>query len=352
MKSKAQVPSIPPSIRQAAAAWRTLHDAGLDEAQEAEFVAWLEADERHAIAFGEISTTWDTFSKLKAVPPAGSVPDPDLLAPARTSSAGRRLGWPAFGLAALAAAALMAIVFTAWPRPKAASTPASAVTQSTQAGERIDLPDGSVVQMNTATSIAVDYTPDERRIRLIRGEAHFVVAKNPRRPFVVLSHNVAVRAVGTAFNVQEMAGAVRVLVTEGTVQVRDSETAKSLLPPPTGPRNASDETLLHAGQQVVVPLSGAAAEALVDVAPADAVKLLGWREHRLEFVDVPLAQVVAEFNRLNQHQLVIADPELGAVRFGGSFAPQAQDAFVRLLEADFGVTAERQGDRTILRRSH
>jgi ferric-dicitrate binding protein FerR (iron transport regulator) len=40
---------------------------------------------------------------------------------------------------------------------------------------------------------------------------------------------------------------------------------------------------------------------------------------------------------------------LNAQRFGGSFPASDTMTFVRMLEADFGVVAERQGDETRLR---
>ena len=60
------------------------------------------------------------------------------------------------------------------------------------------LDDGTVVELNGGAEIEVQFTAAERRLRLVRGEAHFQVAKNPLRPFVVEAGGVAVRAVGTA----------------------------------------------------------------------------------------------------------------------------------------------------------
>jgi len=58
---------------------------------------------------------------------------------------------------------------------------------------------------------------------------------------------------------------------------------------------------------------------------------------------------VDEFNRYNRHKLVIADPRLAARRFGGTFAVGDHEELVRLLEANFGVMAERGATATRLR---
>src|SRR5204863_5888557 len=80
-------------------------------------------------------------------------------------------------------------------------------------------PDGSVVELNRGAVVSAHFTASERRMRLVSGEANFKVAKDPQRPFVVEARGVAVRAVGTAFNVRIDAVSVEVLVTEGVVNV-------------------------------------------------------------------------------------------------------------------------------------
>ena len=89
------------------------------------------------------------------------------------------------------------------------------------------LSDGTRITLNTNSELKVDYSQDRRRIYLLRGEAHFDVAKNPQRPFVVYAGEGMVWAVGTAFNVRYQHGSdansqdnyIDVTVTEGTIKV-------------------------------------------------------------------------------------------------------------------------------------
>jgi transmembrane sensor len=61
---------------------------------------------------------------------------------------------------------------------------------------------------------------------------------------------------------------------------------------------------------------------------------------------------VAEFNRRNAVQIVVADPELAAVRISASFRSDNIDGFVRLVEMGFGARADRNGTNEIrLRRA-
>jgi transmembrane sensor len=215
--------------------------------------------------------------------------------------------------------------------------------------ERLTLADGTVVDLNHGGKIETDFTAELRRVRLVSGEAHFTVAKNPARPFVVDAGGVAVRAVGTAFGVRRGSGAVEVLVTEGKVQVE-----RSAAPSVTAaPKVESSPTPLVAGERAVVQM--AAPERPPSVAAVSAQEIsraLAWQGVRLEFEALPLAQVVAEFNLRNAQRLVVGDAATGRLRVGGSFRADHVEAFVRLLEASFGVVAERRADGAIeLRRT-
>ena len=67
---------------------------------------------------------------------------------------------------------------------------------------------------------------------------------------------------------------------------------------------------------------------------------------------LPLREAVVLFNRRNETQLVLSDDKLGGQKIGGTFAADQVEAFVRLLEKDGDVVAERRGAREIaLRRA-
>jgi transmembrane sensor len=342
---------LPPSrgtetdaIEAAAAVWLARRDQGMNEAETAAFIRWLQQDARHAETFAELAEAWRDFDRLQVVRPAGGTrPDPALLAP---RSRRRHVGfWAAASLGTAAAIAFLAL---AWPHSPAPAGLRQNVATAVGVLQRTVLPDGSVVQVNTDSAVEVQYTATERRVRLVRGEAHFTVAKNPDRPFIVSAGQVAVRAVGTAFNVRLRPTAVEVLVTEGKVQVNDSVQGGSLLMPKAG----GETPLLVANERAVIPtqaVTGRAAAQVQPVAPVEIARALAWQERRLEFYDVPLREVVAEFNRYNTHQIVIADSRLLERRFTSTFRPDGYPEFVRLLEASYGVIAEHGDERTVLR---
>ena len=81
------------------------------------------------------------------------------------------------------------------------------------------LVDGSILKINTDSQVQVDYSDNVRKIRLLRGEAHFQVSHNANWPFEVYAGTRMVKAIGTAFSVQLSNDSVQVTVSEGRVDI-------------------------------------------------------------------------------------------------------------------------------------
>ncbi len=333
-----------------AAEWIGRHDGGLDAAEQADFERWLLADARHAAAFARLERCSLALDRLAAVPGARA-PVPERAAPA---------WWRRPALAEAAAAVLATAVFVGAPFGGSRPFEQSAATAVGEA-RTLRLPDGSRIVLNTDSAVRVAYGADRRAIELTRGEAHFEVAKDARRPFTVRVGGVAVRAVGTAFNVRRQADSVEVLVTEGRVDVRETHEGRSLIaapaerPAPAG--DADAVPVLTAGQRMRVTGIATAdgvrpVSAAPEVMPAPEVeRRLAWRERRLEFGPTPLAELLAEFNRYSARRLVIVDPAIERTSVGGAFRTGDAETLVQLLETNFDIAAERHGDEIRLRRS-
>jgi len=346
-------PSATDTIDAVASQWLARRDRGLTAAEQDAYLQWLREDSRHGPAITRLEKVWGVLDQLTEWRPKHSPqPNPDLLAPKRRG----RIYW--LSTAAFAAAAAIALLlFVDLPR--------SAVPVRRQAiihpgPERMALEDGSVIELNAGAKVEVHYTPEERRVQLVRGEAHFTVAKNHDRPFIVSADKVAVRAVGTAFSVALDQKEVSVLVTEGTVQVAEHAEAAS----PAGPAGATDPVSgaevpvatavpLSAGQQTVIALDSGmrAVPDIQDLTPAQMERSLAWQGMRLEFREMPLSDVVNEFNRYNRQKLVVNDAETAAILVAGTFRADNVEAFVRLLDSGFGVNAFPRGDEIVLRKA-
>jgi len=332
-----------------ASAWLARRDRGLTATEQDAYLEWLRADLRHGVMIAHLEKTWGALDALAEWRPAHSArPNPDLLATprARPRRWARLTKFP-FAVRTLAAAAAVALGIFVLQSNVPETPPSSGTVRVIPSPERLTLEDGSVVELNHGGKIETEFTAEMRRVRLVRGEAHFTVTKNPARPFIVEANGVAVRAVGTAFNVRHASDAVEVLVTEGKVQVERPVAAivSSRVQSPITP------TALVAGERAIVDTTAPAAQPVVAaVTPTEMARALSWQGVRLEFAELPLAEVVTEFNLRNRQQLVVEDAATGRLRVGGSFRADNVDAFVRLLEASFGVSAQRRADGVLVLR--
>jgi transmembrane sensor len=355
--SSRQHDPIPEAILETASLWLARRDRGLSAAEQDDYMQWLRADPRHAEALAQHAAALERMMQLYEWTPAHDTePNPDLFAPAPPRN---RVRWRWAG-SALAAAAAVAVGLLLWERPWSQADPAFAAGPRSylRVNERFALPDGSRVELKDGTQLVVQYSGSERRVKLAGGEAHFSVWRDAARPFVVDAAGVEVRAVGTAFNVRLDPQTVQVLVTEGRVGVRGPmtedggrNTAPSVASggPSPVPGHPSSEIIVTVGQKAIVSRAAVSAPAIAPVTTDDIARELAWQAPRLEFNETPLAEAVAEFNRLNRHQIEIGDPALGDRRIGGTFRPDNVDGFLRSLESALDVRADRvDGERTVL----
>jgi transmembrane sensor len=329
----------------AAAEWLAKHDRGLTAAEQDAFLDWLAADPRHGewLALHR-RTTGDFAGLMQWRPEHSEEPNPDLLAPPR-----RPLRWLA--PVALAAAAALAVSLTLW-RPWANHDATPAVADY----ERRILEDGSTVELNRGAAITVAYAAGERRVALVRGEALFTVAKNPARPFIVRAGGVDVRAVGTAFNVRLSGPAVEVLVTEGRVAVDHgpaSAPESASRSSPAEVRSPASElrvpiSEISAGHRATIVPAVAAAPRIEPVTAAEIARALAWQPQLLDFSSVPLRLALAEFNRRNRVQFVLADPHLAELPIVASIRSNNIEGFARFLAETAGVRVERRSETEIV----
>jgi transmembrane sensor len=343
-KPEAQNAKAPDAIERTAADWVLRRENGLSSDEEKEFSLWLKEAPRHEQVYAETAETAQLLGNLRFHTPQGTV--------SFTQNVRSQQRRASFMRAALAVAAVTVVVLFGWRQlvPTASSFSQSVATQ-VGGLQKLELPDGSVVLLNTNTAVDVRYLKFERRVKLVRGEAYFIVAKNPARPFYVEAGSVAVRAVGTAFNVCMQSDSVNVLVTEGKVRVAENSNGAADV---QNKRSEDQSPVLSVGNLGQVPLgtdNTSVSESIVItlIEPRAIKSVLAWQEGRLEFFEKPLSEVVAEFNRYNKHKVVIADPALAARRFGGAFASHQIEPLLEVLEQSFGVISEERGDETVIR---
>ncbi len=248
-------------------------------------------------------------------------------------------------VAAACGAGLIAFA-SLWVAPRKSSpeavVPAPAVFASVPEGRH--LPDGTLVELRPGARLTVDFSDAVRRVVLESGEAHFSVAKNPARPFVVVAGGVEVRAVGTAFAVAMSRGQVGVLVTEGRVALGRSANANPSAVA-TDPGSVRTLATLGAGDRVRVEVGSTeapiTAPLVEQLSAPEVARELAWRMPQLTLSATRLSEVIPVFNRYGPERLVL-DPALGELRLGGVLRADNTPALLSLLKNEFGVEAERR----------
>jgi transmembrane sensor len=321
----------------------------------AAFDQWKNADPRHAAAYARLAATWQALNRIQVVRPsekepinsdyfgvvdASSLRLEKALQQASANSFARlpsRAALPRWPSISVAAAMLLAISGF-W----IANIVGASHTFTTSVGgfQRIVLEDQSTLYLNTNSEVHVALSPHIRKVELVRGEASFEVAHDPSRPFIVAAGKTAVRAVGTKFDVRRLDNDVEVIVDEGKVVVGASEILETA-------QMAVTSTLLHVSAGQTARSTGGNVNLMP--LPKDGIaRKLAWQNQILIFDGDSLADVVMQFNRYNDRQLIIADPALATLRIGGYFRPTNLDAFVSVLQSDFNVRVNKQGTQLIL----
>lgn len=243
----------------AAATWFSRR-GNLDVQQQADFAAWLAADAQHAQAYAQLKDTHRAARKIPALVAARwAVPAPSPRRPLLRS----------LRVLPYAAAAMLLLSVAEGGYQWWQQQPTFSQSYATARGQRlaVALPDGSSMQLDTATQLHVTLYRQRREVRLAHGEALFQVQAKQGQPFNVLSGPLTVTVVGTQFSVRNTVahdGKLRVAVQHGQVRVAGAR---------------QDLVDLRAGQGVSSD-AGGRLSAIASLAPGSVAP---WRDGRVTF---------------------------------------------------------------------
>lgn len=208
------------------------------------------------------------------------------------------------------------------------------------------LSDGSEIVVGAMSLLSVNFTSDRRTVVLEKGEALFTVAKNSRRPFVVVAASGSITAIGTAFNVRRDDGRVVVTVTHGTVEFNRTKIDSDDAVMASHQMSSAPETLqLTAGQQAIYNSRG-----LNIASIQDPVAVTTWQSGRLQYRAEPLKYVVAGVNRYSQREITIGDSSVEDMVFTGSVFQDQTEEWLAGLEEVFPIEVVPMGNEKVLLR--
>ena len=301
-----------------AAEWRVRLDVNATEADRAAFDQWLAADRDHAKAWHEIGVTWHTLSRARQ--PGAT----DALERVRQEEKreSRRLLRNTVG-------GVLLLVVAGWLSLSLDSPSHLLADHHTAIGERVSiaLPDGTRLDLNTASAVDVLFDDRYRRIVLHDGELHITVARDTNRPLEIVTTEGTVRALGTRFSVRKLdrEDAIRVTVYESRVRLCIDEN--------------EDCRRLQGGEQVQ-----AGAGRIGQISTVIKGSSPSWLRGRLEVSDQPVTAVLDELTRHHRGLLRYDRDALAGLRVSGTLPlddiPRALDA----LAATLPITITRYTD--------
>ena len=291
-----------------------------------ELDAWLEESPRNRAVFWRLEHGWAMSDRIVAL----NLPAKPYVAVGVVRASLTRFG--------IAAAASIIPILAGW-MILFHDAPAPPLTEyTTQVGGRkvISLADGSTIDLNTDSSIRLDFSSKSRMVYLDRGEAFFDVAHDRKRPFIVRSGDREILDIGTKFVVRKAGEQFVAAVVEGRVKFGRIEKGK-----------VGGDQILDAGDRVIseghTSLVVYDDEKYID-------KMIGWRSGMLIFDRATLSQAAAEFNRYNRRKLIVSREGLEDVQIGGSFSASNLDGFARLLGEAYGLSVRNTPEQIIISR--
>jgi transmembrane sensor len=221
--------------------------------------------------------------------------------------------WTAGRLAAMAALLSVVVFGITW----------LAFTFGAGGDRTINLEDGSVLAVSAGSRYAVEYTAEERRVELDRGEVLFHVARDVARPFRVHVRGATVQAVGTQFRLSggQGGGFFLLEVVEGRVLVQPEGEGKH-------------ELHLVLGQRVRIYPDGRAV-------PVEGMAKTSDEAVPVNYRYVPLASIVSDLDALPTRQRIVLSPGARAYLFSGRLSKNDAPLLVAILrgrEEELDVT--------------
>ncbi len=219
-----------------------------------------------------------------------------------------RSGWKSFGHLQVTLTVVVTMLLIIGGVRWGATNLVTVTSYQTAFGERetVTLSDGTVIELNTRTSLSVHMSTRERRVVLEDGEAYFTVAHEEERPFIVNAKGGHIRDIGTQFSVYTQEDRVLVAVKEGSVHISLDESEHQ-------DSNVTHSRQLTAGVRMAYTHTGRWTE----VERIDSHMIAAWREGKIVFEGMALNEAIQEIKRYWPEQIILADTSLADTEVRG-----------------------------------
>lgn len=278
------------TVDEQAALWvARLQSSDVTPAERAACADWCAANPAHQQAYTEFRELWGRMAAIPAPPPRAR---------------------PGPGHAACAGAAMLLCVGLVLAGPRLwLELRADAIAPTGQI-LHLTLPDGSLLDLDSGSAVALDFDQGRRNVRVLRGAVFAEVRPDPAHPFTVTAGPISARALGTRYGTSAKA----VIVTEGRVETRTPQGAVTL----------------GAGESAALGPDG------LHKAPADP-DALAWRQGQMVVSGQPLAEVVRALARYHKGRVLLLNGAAAGRPVSGVFDVTDADHALDLLAGSLGL---------------
>ncbi len=313
-----------------------------DEQEKAEVENWSGASpENHALLLScrEVMEHSRTYFRLKKFDPRAAWQQmlPALKTEVPSEASRGRIFFMTAGLWRAAASLLLIVMLGSLgyfiaSREKNEAAGKEVIAASNRDRERILLPDGSVVTLNSRSSIAypIRFADNLRSVR-VEGEAFFEVKPDVSKPFVLSAGNARIKVLGTSFNVVARTGDpyVEVVVATGKVEVGCGQKT----PGPVNP------VFLDPGEKATLYTSGNQLVKQVNTHP----NVMAWKTRVLDFSETRLQDVVTDLEAVYQCEIRLSGSSLNDLTYTAHFDNQSIGFILEVIRLTFNL--ELSGDQ-------
>lgn len=315
--------SISASYEDEARQWFTLQlSRELNPHERAEFDSWLHRSGSHQRAYDAVARLWGELDWSETL-------NRDSLENGRARSQQPRRHVPAFAAVSGLIAAAAAVTFvlqnglSAGHRMPLPQSPPPDVIYQTAIGEirTFALEDGSEVTLAGHSSLVVKQMDERRVVALRDGDGYFKVSRDEQRPFTVETAQLTVTVLGTQFEINTKPDHEEVSVTEGSVEVATSDHRRKVW--------------LMVGERAVVDHDR------IETGQFDPLRTANWREGRLNFVNVPLEELIAETNQYYPAGIYLSAKDVSGLKVSTSFRIDQTDTAISGVARSLGLSVVR-----------
>ncbi|MEM6830788.1 MAG: FecR domain-containing protein [Bacteroidota bacterium] len=169
-------------------------------------------------------------------------------------------------------------------------------TINTQRGEKrtVTLSDGSTIRMNYETEIRVpEKFAGNERIVYLTGHAHFDVARDTERPFIIYTEDSKTQVLGTSFDIDtKEEGETEIIVTSGKVAFSEKGKPDNLVT-----LTPNDRAVLGADKSIMTD-------------EVDAFALTAWKDNHLVFDYQSLSEIIEVLEPWYDINVIVKDPAM------------------------------------------